>query len=242
MESLCYAIVPPFPLAGLSCRRNLLSKLPDACTVEVGTVLRAVTVSVKYGFWLRPGSGSDNYLALSIRLSVPSCRFEHTISRSPAVLPSSCGTCTGFYAFFLSRCLTSFLSKIRPNVLQITNNADVIADSALLATIAATAYADDASEEWSIAAFRVGETMFLFDADWRKPFSEAERLDAFQREKFCRIMTLVSSRPTLLYPRPPARLAMSLGRFPGPSGDAIVKRTSGKIGFLGGSASFPPSG
>ncbi|KAH7726449.1 Protein dom-3 [Aphelenchoides avenae] len=83
-----------------------------------------------------------------------------------------------------------------PTMQSITNNADVIADSALLATIAATAYADDASEEWSIAAFRVGETMFLFDADWRKPFSEAERLDAFQREKFCRIMTLQGYDPS----------------------------------------------
>ena len=72
-----------------------------------------------------------------------------------------------------------------------TRNADVIADSGLLATMAASAYANDKSQEWAVAGFRIQQAIFLYDGNWDRERSKEELLEAFQHEKFRNMMTKV---------------------------------------------------
>ena len=71
-----------------------------------------------------------------------------------------------------------------------TGNANFIADSGILTTIAATPYASENSVDWEVGAFRCENTVFLFDCRYAQATDEALQ-EAFQLEKLRRILTKV---------------------------------------------------
>ncbi|KAH7726934.1 dom-3 [Aphelenchoides avenae] len=75
-----------------------------------------------------------------------------------------------------------------PTITSVTGNANFIADSGILTSLAATPYASENAVGWEIGAFRCEQTVFLFDCRCVHPTDEAIQ-ETFQLEKLRRVLT-----------------------------------------------------
>lgn len=80
--------------------------------------------------------------------------------------------------------MTCCLSEV-----QITGDAHFVADSELLSKIAQTPYVVEEQKEWTVEAFRVQNTVFLFKGGDLQQRDKARLLESYQREMFRRKFT-----------------------------------------------------